>query len=259
MPTNNNGGWQAAMKSWVVRNSKDKKNPNTTYDNYNELKDGYAAYRKDPTAAQTLKAQNDANYQMAQELGVPTWLGHDPTPQALQQAYGAASGGSYGGGGGGGGGGLSASQQLAEQRRREAMAALDALAAKLPGAVSADRAAAANAYGQLDQYLAGLSNPYANAQMPSATQVDPTALANLLQSQGADSAGLRAQAQYLQAQNAQSQQAAARQAQLLAAAQDAWNQSARTGGKQAAAQADAELAAQLLQLQSALAMRKAGL
>lgn len=159
-------------------------------------------------------------------------------------------GGSNGGGGSRYGGGGGAAAQKAQY---------DALIAKLGAAGTADRDAAKAAYGRYDQYAAGLSNPWANIGPAQQAQVDPSVLANLITSQGGGDAGLRAQAQFLQAQNGATAGASDRLAQQMAANQTAWNQSARGQGQLAAAGADTDLAAQLMQLQTMLEMKKAGL
>ena len=156
---------------------------------------------------------------------------------------------SPGGGSRYGGGGSAAAQK----------AQYDALIAKLGAAGTADRDAAKAAYGRYDQYAAGLSNPWANIGPAQQAQVDPSVLANLITSQGGGDAGLRAQAQFLQAQNGATAGASDRLAQQMAANQTAWNQSARGQGQLAAAGADTDLAAQLMQLQTMLEMKKAGL
>lgn len=138
-------------------------------------------------------------------------------------------------------------------------ASLDALMAKLTQAGDKDRAAAKAAYGAYDQYAAGLSNPWEKIGPAQQAQVDPSVLANLIQSQGGGDAGLRAQAQFLQGQNAATAGASDRLAQQMAANQAAWNQSARGQGQLAAAGADSEFAAQLLQLQAMIEAKKAGL
>jgi hypothetical protein len=162
---------------------------------------------------------------------------------------GAGNNGGGGGGGRYGGGGGSGVNKVA----------LDALLAKLKDAGAADGAAMRNAYANYDTYAAGLSNPWKDIAPAQQAQVDPSVLANLIQSQGGGDAGLRAQAQFLQGQNAATAGASDRLAQQRAANQTAWNQSARGQGKLAQGQAEADLAAQLQQLQAMIELKKAGL
>lgn len=149
--------------------------------------------------------------------------------------------------------------------RARAQARADAIAEnarldKFYGTVSAagakDQAAAQAAMQAYDQYASKLGNPYAAIGPARAAQVDPSALSNLILSQGGGDAGLQAQAQFLQAQNGSQARASDRLAQMLAANQGAWNQSARTEGKLSGQQTQAEIAAQLLALKAAIEKQK---
>lgn len=207
--------------------------------------DPYAVYRHDPATdnARAIAEQTaQANADFAAMYG-SQGAGATPSP------YG--SGGSGGGGSRSGGGGGGAAASTFDP------AALDRLLALVNGSVTADRASAKSAYDGLDKYMAGLSDPYAHIQPAAQAQVDPSQFAALLQSQGVGDAGLRAQAQFLQAQNGSSAAAGDRLAQLMSANQQSWNQGSRTAGKLAAQQTDADLLSQLQALQAQIETRKA--
>lgn len=132
----------------------------------------------------------------------------------------------------------------------------DKLMAAMQSGLVTDQASAKGAYDTLDQHLAQLSDPYAHIQPAAAAQVDPSQLAALLQSQGGDSAGLRAQAQFLQAQNGSSAAASDRLAQMLSANQQGWNQSTQAIGQQSRADASTDLMAQFNAMKAALDAKK---
>ena len=155
-----------------------------------------------------------------------------------------------GGGGGYGGGGSSAADKAAK------LAALDKLMATMTGAVSADQKVATDRFAELDLYMQGLENPYASIGPAQEAQVQSDDLSNLLMSQAGDDAGLRAQAQFLQAQNGASAGASDRRAAMLRAAQAAWNQSSRTSGQLAGQQVQGDLASQLLAMKAAIESQK---
>ena len=152
--------------------------------------------------------------------------------------------------GGGGGGGSSAADKAAK------LAALDKLMATMTGAVSADQKVATDRFAELDLYMQGLENPYASIGPAQEAQVQSDDLSNLLMSQGGDDAGLRAQAQFLQAQNGATAGASDRRAAMLRAAQAAWNQSSRTSGQLAGQQVQGDLASQLLAMKAAIESQK---
>lgn len=177
--------------------------------------------------------------------------------------YGTGGGGGYGGGYGGGGrrgGGGGGSSSAAYQSQINSLTALlnsgklrspaqqfvpdDTMRGQLEAAYGADSARQGQAYDQLDQYLGGLSNAYADAPAAQRAQIDPTQLQALIQSQGGSGQGLGAEAQFLAQQNEASAGAQDRYQQAMSAMQAGWNQSAQSEARQGRTYAGEELSAQ---------------
>lgn len=215
--------------------------------NGNEVAQGYA--HQDMAYAGNARAAQD-DFHLQEQLGLIDKYGRPTAP------HGPARSGS-GGGSGHVAGPFDASPYAFDGTPYAFDGApYDALMAAMQKGYGADQANQTSAFNALDQHLSQLSDPYAHIQPAQAAQVDPSQLSALLQSQGGNDAGLRAQAQYLQATNQSSASAQDRLAQLLSGNQQAWNQSTQSAGQLARTGASADLTAQFNALKAKLDAQK---
>lgn len=209
---------------------------NHTYENGNEKAAGYA--NRDQTYIGQKAAEQDF-YNANPNLN--PYAPQAPAPKPTAPAV------HHSGGGGGGGAPARPALDLSMYDQLAQLAAQQSSQATVGAnqAVAADRDVATRSYGELDKYLAGLTDPYAHIAPAAAAQVDPTKLAALMRSQGGGDAGLMAQAQFLQANNNSYAAQQDRLAQMLSAAQQASNQSTQAAGKIGGQQVQDDLSAQL--------------
>lgn len=157
------------------------------------------------------------------------------------------------GGYGGGGAGTAAKKKAGQTRIDTLMGIINSQAMKSPQqeftpdtamraqvgeAALADEAIRNREFDALDEYVASLGNAYSEA--PQAMAADTSGgvdLAHLLDSQGAGSGTLAAEAEMLQAQGQQQADIQNRLNRRLASGQDAWNQSTASEAKMGRAHA----------------------
>lgn len=234
--------------------------PNHVYENPNAVAQGQK--NKDYVYADQTQGKQDAFNRLYQNGLVDKWGRPGPQAPVAPTGYGPSGGRGRGGGGGGGGAATPAGPFDSSPYNFDPSpykfdgAPFDALQASLQSGVSADQASANTAYDQLDQHLANLQNPYAHIQPAQAAQVDPTQLSALIQSQGGGDAGLRAQAQFLQAQNGSQAAASDRLAQMLSANQQAYNQGTQSAAQQGRVGAQGDLMAQYNAMKARLDAQK---